>query len=280
VEAAVAGAVLAAALLHASWHALVKTSGDRIVALAGMNIVSGAAALFLMPFVDVPAPAALWVIAGSVLLHFTYKISLATLYARADLSRAYPVARGITPPLALLLAFVFLGELPGVVTIAGVLAISVGIFALVGEGAAVAFQARTFLAAAVAGAMVAAYSLADAYGARLNHDWLGYSVWLIAWDAITFVAYALAMRRRTAVIIWRNAWRRTLVSGSLGVASFVVAMWALSRAPVAAVSALRETSILFAALIGATFLRERLTRGRFIGVLVVVSGTVAIAFDR
>jgi drug/metabolite transporter (DMT)-like permease len=279
-ETAVACAVLAAALLHASWHALVKTSGDRIVALAGMNIVSGGVALSMMPFVNMPTPAALGVVAGSVLLHFTYKISLATLYSRADLSMAYPLARGITPVLALVLAFGFLNELPSAATVAGVLAISLGIFGIVAEGRTPAVPARTLLAAGVAGAMVAAYSLVDAHGARINQDWLGYAVWLVAWDAITFVAYAFAARGKAAFMIWRSAWRRTLISGSLGVASFIVTMWALSRAPVAAVSALRETSIVFAAFIGAIFLKERMTRARYFGALVVMGGTMAIAFSR
>jgi drug/metabolite transporter (DMT)-like permease len=260
VEAAVAAAVVAAAALHATWHALVKTSGDRVVALAGMNVVSGALALALMPFVKVPGPAVIAVIAVSVLLHGAYKLALATLYGRADLSRAYPLGRALTPIAALLLAYFVLGERPGSLTIAGVCAISAGIAGLVIERGAPRAPGRVVASAVVTGVAVAAYSLVDAYGVRLNEDWLGFAVWLVAWDAIAFVLYALATRGRAASRAWRGGWARTLVSGLLGVASFGVTMWALARAPVAAVSALRETSILFAALVMAGMVTIALAR--------------------
>lgn len=123
----VVAAMLAASLLHASWHALVKASDDRVVALAGMNLVSGACALALLPLAG-GLPAAAWaVIAGSVLLHAGYKIALARLYLLADLGQAYPLARGFTPILAAALAFALLGEVPGAAALAGLTLISAGI---------------------------------------------------------------------------------------------------------------------------------------------------------
>jgi drug/metabolite transporter (DMT)-like permease len=280
VEAGVAAAVLAAALLHATWHALVKSSGDRVVALAGMGLVSGAFAVAALPFVAAPPAPVLAVIACSVLLHIGYKLALAHLYEKTDLSRAYPLARGITPVLAALLAFAFLSEIPSATTLAGVAAISLGIGGLVFERGVSVLSVSAAASAVAAGAAVAAYSALDAYGVRLNGDWLSFTAWLVACDSGLFVAYALATRRRAAAASWRSEWGRTLVSGLLGSIAFAVFLWALSRAQVGAVSALRETSMVFSVLIGALALKERMTGARAFAVAMVLGGTAAIALAR
>lgn len=248
-DAGVAAAVLAASLLHASWHALVKSSGDGVIALAGMNLVSAAVAVFLLPFVRLPTPAAALVIGISVVLHAGYKIALAQLYARADLSQGYPLARGLTPIFATAIGLGFLGEAPSLATLAGVAAISIGIVSLGFERSTRALSAGGFAAALAVGMSVAAYSALDAYGIRINGDWLGFTAWLVLCDSTAFVAYAIATRRDRALAQWRLTWPRTLLSGLLGVASFGVFLWALSRAQVGAVTALRETSSIFAAVI-------------------------------
>jgi uncharacterized membrane protein len=280
VEAGVAAAVLAASLLHASWHALVKSSGDRVVALAGMNVVSGAVALSLLPFVRMPAAAAGAVIAFSILLHAGYKLALARLYVKADLSQGYPLARGITPVVATALGFALLGERPAGGTLLGVLLISAGILGLLLERGARGLSLATLIAAATAGTAVAAYSAVDAYGVRLNADWLGFTAWLVAGDSIVFVGSAAATRRGAALGAWRRDWRRTLASGALGVVSFSVFMWALGRAEVGAVTALRETSVVFAALLGALFLKERMSAARCLSAAFVVAGVAAISLSR
>ena len=274
-EAGVAAAVLAASLLHASWHALVKSSGDRVVALAGMNLVSGIVALALLPLVRVPSLAAMVVIGFSVVLHGAYKVALAELYGRADLSQGYPLARGMTPIVATLLGVVFLGETPAGWRIAGIVAIAAGIALLFFDRGARRLTSGSFAAAFAVGATVAAYSVLDAYGVRLNGDWLGFTAWLVACDSVAFVAYAL-LARKGAAATWRAAWARTLVSGVLGVVAFGVFMWALGRAQVGPVTALRETSIVFAAVIGAVLLKEPMTRARYAALAIVLGGLVAI----
>jgi len=280
VEPGVAVAVLAAALLHATWHALVKSSGDRIVALAGMNVVSGAVAFALLPFVSAPTAAAGAVIACSVLLHMGYKVALARLYVRADLSQGYPLARGTTPLMAVALGAAFLGERPSVATMAGIVAVSAGIAALVLEGGVRRTSFATLCAALAVGAAVAAYSVLDAYGVRLNGDWLAFTAWLVACDSVAFVSYAIATRRGAASAAWRREWRRTLASGALGVASFGVFMWALGRAEVGAVTALRETSIVFSSILGTWLLKERGSPVRFAAAGMVMAGIAGIALAR
>lgn len=279
-EPLVAAAVLAASLLHASWHALVKSSGDRVIALAGMNVVSGGVALAIIPFVQLPPAMAFGVIALSVLLHAGYKVGLARVYGSSDLGQAYPVVRGITPVAAAALAFAFLGERPELPLLVGIALVSAGILALLYEPGRQGFSLRTTLIAIAAGLAVALYSVIDAYGVRLTGHWLAFTAWLVAADSICFVAYALATRRSAAVLAWRHQWVRTLVSGSLGVASFGIFMWALGRAAVGPVSALRETSIVFSALLGVVFLGERPSIARYAGAMTVTAGVMAIAWYR
>jgi drug/metabolite transporter (DMT)-like permease len=279
-ETSVATAVLAAALLHSTWHALVKSSGDQVTALAGMNLVSGVAAIVLLPFVSAPTGLAAGIIALSVLLHVGYKLSLARLYRRADLSLGYPLARGLTPAMATLLGLVLIGERPSVPVLSGIVCISLGIFGLLLVGADNRLSWPALVAAAGAGIAVAMYSVVDAYGVRINGDWLGFTAWLVASDSLAFVGYALVTRGRLATLAWRRGWARTLASGLLGTASFGVFMWALGRAHVGAVTALRETSIIFAALIGMTFLGERITGPRVISTALVMAGAAAIALAR
>ena len=273
----VVAAMLAASLLHASWHALVKASEDRVIALAGMNVVSGVCALALLPLAG-GLPAAAWaVIAGSVLLHAGYKIALARLYLLADLGQAYPLARGLTPIFAAALAFALLSEVPGTAVLAGLALISTGIVLLAFEKRDSRISFAAAIAALVTSGTVAAYSVVDAYGVRLTGDWFSFTVWLVAADSALFVSYSLITRGAPVLLAWRSGWQRVLLSGGLGVTSFSVFMWALGKAPVGPVSALRETSILFAAIIGVLVLRETPSRIRIAAAAAVMCGVGAIA---
>jgi drug/metabolite transporter (DMT)-like permease len=277
-EPLAAAAVLAASLLHAAWHALVKSSGDQVVALAGMNLVSGAVALALAPLTGPLPRIAYAVIAGSVLLHVGYKLALARLYLRSDLGQAYPLARGVTPVMAVVLAFIALGELPAPLVLGGIGLVCAGIASLAFERRGI--TAGQLATAAAAGLAVAAYSVVDAYGIRLSGDWFSFTVWLVLLDSAAFVCYALATRRAVAVRTWRSGWGRVLVSGCLGVGAFGVFMWALGRAPVGPVTALRETSVLFAAIIGAVVLGERATWKRYAAAVAVMAGISVIALGK
>lgn len=276
----VIAAMLMASLLHAAWHALVKSSDDRVVALAGMNVISGGFAIALLPFVNAMPAAAYALIAGSVLLHGAYKLALARLYVLADLGQAYPLARGFTPLIAAAMALAVLGEKPGLPAMAGLGLISVGILGLGFENRATRVSPRAAIAALVAGTMVAAYSVVDAYGIRLAGDWFSFTVWLVALDSTVFASYALWSRGVGAVRSWKRDWQRVLASGCLGVASFGVFMWALGVAPVGPVTALRETSVLFAAIFGTVLLRESPSLVRYAAAAAVMAGIGMIALDR
>jgi len=270
------GLMLLAALLHAGWHSLVKAGADQTVTLAGMGLVASVAALAALPFVPLP-PAMLWpVLAASVALHVGYKLCLARAYANGELGEAFPLARGMVPLFATTLALATLGQVPSLGQSLGIGLVSTGLLLVMLERQREP-NWRLWSAAAGAGLAVAGYSVLDAYGIRLFGTWLGFTAWLIVLDTVVFLGLS---RLQRGPKLWRDLkatrWR-VLASGTLGLASFCVFLWALSRGPVGVVSALRETSMLFAIALGVLLHRETLSLPRFLGALLMVLGVVAIA---
>jgi drug/metabolite transporter (DMT)-like permease len=269
--------MLLAAVLHATWHSLVKSGDNGLTILTGMCLVSAVVAALFLPFVALP-PAPVWpVLMGSVLLHSGYRLSLAQAYAHGDLSQAYPLARGLVPLFATALAFVSMGQLPTAGQLVGIGIVSVGLIGLAGDTIRGGIRGRLLLAAAGAGLTVAGYSVVDAYGARLSGDWASYTAWLIVLDSGSFFLLCWAIQGRG---IWsqldRQRWR-TLISGVLGLGSFAVFLWALSHSPVGAVSALRETSVLFATMIGILVHGEKRSLLRIASATAIVIGIGTIA---
>lgn len=276
-ETSVILALLGAALLHASWHALIKNSGDQLIGLAGMNIFSAGVALIALPFVSVPDSRVWAILALSVLLHNGYKVGLARLYRHAELSQAYPLARGFCPILATLIAFFALGEIPTALQLFGIVLISGGILAMRLDDRDLRPGMALLFTAFVTGFMVAAYTVLDAYGARISGDWRSFLVWLMFVDGLAFVGLISLLRGRTLWLTVGREWRLTLVSGFLGVTAFSVFLWALSRGLTGGVSALRETSVLFASLIGILVYRERYSTRKLAGILCITAGIVIFA---
>jgi uncharacterized membrane protein len=268
--------LLGAALLHSSWHAMIKVNGDRLIGLAGMNVVSAGTSLVVLPFVAIPRFDVWPVLAFSVVLHNSYKGALAQSYRHGDLGQAYPIARGLSPVFATLIALLVLGENPGMGPIVGIALVFTGMIAMA-SALRQALSLTLLTAAALTGLMVAAYSVVDAYGARLSGDWLSFTVWLMVLDGGCFVGVVAALR---GPVLWQtifSEWRRTIVSGLLGVGAFAVFLWALSRGPVGSVSALRETSVLFASLIGVFVLKERWSLPGLAGAVLIMLGIIAFA---
>jgi drug/metabolite transporter (DMT)-like permease len=269
--------LLLASLLHASWHSLVKYGADQVVVLAGMGLVATAVTVCVLPFLSVP-PLHVWpVIAGAVVLHVGYKFALARSYAFGDLGQAYPLARGFVPIFSTLIAFVFLSQVPSTNQLFGIALVSVGLIWLSGHAIRRGVDPRLFLAAMVAGCTVAGYSVIDAYGTRLNGDWASFTAWLIVADSATFMVLIYGMRGQR---LWGELWRirrRVLLSGALGLISFSVFLWALSRSPVGPVSALRESSVLFATIIGLVLHRESKSPQKLAAAGLIAGGLFVIA---
>jgi drug/metabolite transporter (DMT)-like permease len=270
-------AVLGAGMLHAGWNALLKSAGGGDPLLDTATVVAGSTvcSLLALPFVPMPEPAAWPFIAASAVIHVAYYLTLAQAYRTGDLSFAYPLMRGTAPLLVTVLGAVFLRELPPLHVIAGIVLISIGIIGI-------AFARREHHPPAAArwafanAAIIAVYTLVDGTGARASGNALAYVLWLTFIEGVVYLVLLGRHRGARAIGYVRNQWRRGLLGGFCSVAAYAIVLWAMTRAPVAAVAALRETSVIFAALIGALWLKEGFGLARLAGAATVVIGVATL----
>ena len=269
-------AVLGAGFLHALWNAMLKQAAgdpllDTALIVAGGSIV----ALALLPLVGAPDRAAWPFMVVSAVIHFGYYVTLAGAYRRGDLSFAYPLMRGVAPLIVTVLGIVFLGERPTAVTLVGIALISLGILVIAwyAGGRHTAVAAGWALANAV---IIALYTLVDGAGTRASGNAGGYVCWLMFLEGLPYLAWIYATRGRVAHDYLTRRWRRGIAGGAASLAAYGIALWAMTRAPVAVVAALREVSVLFAAGIGAWVLKEGFGWKRMIGAATVVAGVAAL----
>ena len=270
-----AALVLVAALLHASWNALVKAGDDRLVVLAMANGVGVLISLLTAPFVPLPLAASWPFLVASVALHTGYYFFLIRAYRVGDLSHVYPLARGLSPMLVALLAAVFANEVPPPWGMAGVVLACAGIVSLAFDSGPPWRGDRRPLAYAVGTAVfIAAYTLADGMGVRRAGHALSYIVWLMIIDGIPIVCFTAYLRRYQLAASLGGNWRAGCTSGVLQFGAYALVIWAMSLGAMASVSALRETSVIFAAFIGAFVLKERVGALRIAAAILVALGIV------
>jgi len=266
--------VLLAAILHASWNALLRAGADRLWSMTIMCIAIALSCAALAFVVPVPARASWPYAALSALLHVGYNLFLVRSYRSGDLGQTYPIARGSSPLLVTLGAAFFAHELPDPVSMAGVALVSAGLISLAFQGRALGRDG--LLAALGTGCFIGAYSVTDGIGARLSGSAIGYTVWMcLLWGVLAPPVYVLLRDWRSLVRGPRETW----IAAGGGIVSLIaygIIIVAMSMGAMGAVSALRETSVVFAALIGRVFLRERLTGHRIIACLVVAAGALCI----
>ena len=269
-------AVLAAALAHAGWNAMIKSSRDPLLDITLITFLAGVAVLPFLPFVAPPARESWPYLAGSIALHIGYYFAVAGAYRTGDLSHGYPIMRGLAPLLTSVCAIAWLGETPQPLTWLGILLISGGVLSLGLAGFHWRDSRRSTQWALANAVIIAGYTLVDAAGIRLSGSPAGYVLWLFFLDALPFPVLILLMKKRELVEYGKRFWVRGFVGGVLSAGAYGVALWAMTRAPVAAVAALRETSVIFAALIGAWLLKEGHVRQRIAGAAVVAAGVIAL----
>ncbi len=269
-------AVLLAALLHAGWNAMVKGGGDALHDTAGIIVGAMAIGLPFLFVVPLPAAAAWPFIVASVTVHLAYYWLMISAYRVGDLSLVYPLMRGVAPLITAVAGIAVLGETPPAVAWLGMLLVSGGVF-LLGYRALGHAPSRAAVVFALSNAaVISLYTLIDGHGARVSGNAWSYIVWLFVLDGIPFSLWMLATRRASFVAHLRGRSLRALAGGALSAAAYAISVWAMTQAPVALVASLRETSVLFAALIGARLLGERLSARRWSGVAAVVLGVLAL----
>ena len=270
-------AVLGAGFLHAGWNALLKSSpgGDALLDTATVVAGSSLWGLAVVPFVPLPAAAAWPYMATSAVIHFGYYLTLAQAYRTGDLSFAYPLMRGTAPLIVALLGIAFLRELPTAPMALGILLISLGIVSIAFVQRRKHPATAAYWAFANAG-LIAVYTLVDAAGARASGNAASYVSWLIFLEGLPFLVWVVARRGQMAIRYLRSSATRGLIGGACSLAAYGIVLWAMTQAPVAAVAALRETSVLFAALMGSLWLREGFGLPRLAGAVSVVLGIAAL----
>lgn len=272
--------VLLAAALHASWNALVKIRSDRLVVMTVVTLFGSVASLAALPFVPMPAPESWPLLALTIVLHTAYHLFLPVAYDQGDLGQVYPIARGSAPLLVTLGAFVVAGETVSGFALIGILCLTAGVMALTFEGGySLKRNPRAVLFALATGATIASYTVVDGLGARQAGSALGFAVWLTLGDGLLTLAVVLMLRGRSVLATAYRYKGTALLGGAMQVGAYWIIVWALALAPMAMVSALRETSVLFAALLSTFFLKEGLGAWRFISAALVTFGLVVMGRD-
>ena len=265
--------VLSAALLHAIWNAIVKSATDKflttILVTASAALISAA----VLPFLAAPTPASWPYAAASAVLQITYFVLVSRAYQVADMSQTYPLMRGTAPLLVALVTVFQFGEPLSPTAWLGVIAVCVGVFSI----AAGCNVARTGVYLALLNAVViAGYTLIDGMGVRLSRAPAAYTLWVFLLTGLPLTIWAIAVKRVTFIPYAVRYWSIGVAGGVGTTASYGLALWAMTLAPVAIVAALRETSILFAMMIAGLVLKEPVGLRRIISGCIIAGGAVAL----
>jgi drug/metabolite transporter (DMT)-like permease len=273
--------VLCAALLHAVWNSLVKSAGDKFLSSARVALWTGIVATGFALFTPAPFAASLPFVVASALAHVVYFLLVGRLYRTADLSVAYPLMRGLAPLFATVLAAMTLGEVPDAAALIGVIGLVVGVATMGISGLAHGRIDRATLWVALANsAVIALYSVLDGAGARLagpsaSHV-LAYNAWTDALTAVFYLPAVIALRGKAVLPELAREPQRSAIAGVAAFCGYAIVVWAMTQAPIGAVAALRECSVVFAAIIGVAFLGEPFRAARAAAAMLIVGGVIVL----
>ncbi len=267
-------AVLCAAFLHALWNALIKVGTSRVGAMVILSVAEVPIGLAVaLPRAPINPEAWPWVIAAGC-THFFYKTFLVFAYDRGDLSRVYPLARGAAPLAVALFGAVFLSDAITGAQYAGVGLLACGI-ALMARGVFTDGESRRLIPFALgSAAATATYTLLDGLGARVSGDAISYVAWVFVADGLIFTLGSLLWRGAGVVPRDGRAWVVGSFASLASYGAYAISIWAMTVAPIAVVAALRETSILFAVLIGWLVFGEKMTRDKAMAAVLIVAGVI------
>ena len=275
--ALVASLVLLAAVMHATWNALIKGSRDKAGTQAVLMFAGVLMAAAAIPFVPAPARESWPLLAISIVVHTIYRVVLLWAYKAGDLSKVYPLARGFAPLLVALAATALAGEFLNPWETAGVLLVSAGIASLAFEKRIGSQPSRRpVVLALLTGLCVSAYSLIDGLGGRLAGSAIGYAAWLFVFEGLPFALGTAFLRRRRLPELVRSSWKRGLIGGVISTGGYTIVIWAMSVGAMAQTIALRETSVIVAALIGVRLMKEGSGGRRIAAAAIVVVGNLLL----
>ena len=276
----VVAVVLFAALLHASWNAIVKSGKDTFLTTVLVSVGAALISLAVLPFVEAPAPASWPYLAASAVAQLAYYSLLAAAYQAGDMSHAYPLMRGSAPIIVALASWPLIGERLSAMQMGAVACICAGIFGLYFAArlpATAAARKNTGRATAFAlgnACVIASYTLIDGIGVRLSGAPAAYTMWIFVLNGAGLLLWTVLRRPADLLAYAQTQWHLAAFGGVGTLASYGLALWAMTQASVAAIAALRETSILFAIAIAALFLREKISPRRYLAIGLIAAGAI------
>jgi drug/metabolite transporter (DMT)-like permease len=273
--------VLLAAVMHAGWNVMVKFGNDAFLNMSLIVGLGGVLGLAFTPFVDFPDRSSWIWLFGSCVFHLGYYTFLVTAYRHGELSQVYPIARGSAPPLVALSAWLLYGQTLNLLQAAGVVSISAGILSLaVDKPVDRTHKREAVWFGLLTGFTIMGYTICDGQGIRhagdIEGQQLGYVVWLFVLDSPLLVIFCFMQRGAEAAAFVRRNWKLGFLGAALSLAAYGIAILAMRFGEFAHVSALRETSVIFAAVMSAYLLKERFRKRRYISVSLVALGAILL----
>ena len=274
-SAAVFSVILFAALLHATWNAIVKQSSDTFLTAVLFGLSAAVVSAVALPFLPQPAPASWPFLLISMVPQTAYYFLVAATYRAADMSQAYPLMRGTAPLIVAVASALWLRETLSLVAWTGIALLCLGVIGMAlatGRGG----DPKGVGLALTNAAVIAAYTLSDGVGVRLSGSPAAYTMWLCLLTALPLLAWVLTTRATAFARYLAGNLHLGIIGGIGTLTSYGLALWAMTLAPVAVVAALRETSILFATAIAALVLKERVAPARLAAICVIAAGAAVL----
>ena len=272
-------AIILAAFLHAVWNAMVKNEDNKYLAVTAIVLGHVPVSVLIILLTPIPSVESIPFIILSALLHIGYEWYLLSAYRFGDLTKVYPIARGTAPILITIVSLIFLGVALSNFEILGIFIISLGILSLSLQGAEGTKNRSAVIYALVTGFFIMGYSITDGYGARVSNSFLSYMGWSFILNATIF-PIILKINNKSEIItkIFKEGKKIFFIGGTLSYIVYGIVIWGFTQAPIALITALRETSIIFALLIGSLFLKEKFTFFKTIAVLTIFFGVILLKF--
>jgi len=278
-------AVIFAAFLHALWNSMVKSHIDKHVAVAAIVLGHVPASLIIIFLLPMPAIESLSYIIASALIHQGYQWFLLTAYRYGDYTRVYPIARGTGPVVVTIVLLLFFGVKLNVYELLGIITISIGILSISTQDRHSFFpwitrkNTKAIGFALLTGLFVGGYSIVDGYGARISFSPLSFMGWSFLLNALIFPILLSVMNQPNVVKkVFSEAKLLFWFGGTISFIVYAIVVWGFTQAPIPLVSALRETSVIIALLIGTIFLKERFTILKALSILVIFVGVILLKF--
>ena len=272
-------AIILAAFLHAVWNAMVKNEDNKYLAVTAIVLGHVPVSVLIILLTPIPSVESIPFIILSALLHIGYEWYLLSAYRFGDLTKVYPIARGTAPILITIVSLIFLGVALSNFEILGIIIISLGILSLSLQGSKGIKNRSAVIYALVTGFFIMGYSITDGYGARVSNSFLSYMGWSFILNATIF-PIILKINNKSEIItkIFKEGKKIFFIGGTLSYIVYGIVIWGFTQAPIALITALRETSIIFALLIGAFFLKEKFTLLKVIATFIIFFGVALLKF--